>query len=240
MTLFTNILQNPHDARARADVKLMNLVVNFLSMLSGDEEHSAVKRMLGICTEFERIAKVVLDRADKETTSKRKRRNQSTDASKATAPAKSPAQPGRPSQPPRAVSASVAVNDVPFPPSTSVDMNFGASLDTFASNGADVSWMPEFASGEMQNIPGQSNGLGNDFADMTQQQYPTGVDAPLNMGVFQQTTQQPFVPPDLWQMLEWDWAGLTTAVPNNMALSNGMGMGVGMDFPIDGQTPQNQ
>ncbi|KAK3065863.1 hypothetical protein LTS18_002300, partial [Coniosporium uncinatum] len=33
VTLFANILQNPQDGRARADLKLMNLVVNFLSML---------------------------------------------------------------------------------------------------------------------------------------------------------------------------------------------------------------
>jgi hypothetical protein len=74
VTLFANILQNPNDTRARSDIKLMNLVVNFLSMLTSDEEHGSVRRMLGICAEFERIAKVVLDRADKESSSRRKRK----------------------------------------------------------------------------------------------------------------------------------------------------------------------
>jgi hypothetical protein len=74
VTLFANILQNPNDTRARSDIKLMNLVVNFLSMLTSDEENGSVRRMLGICAEFERIAKVVLDRADKESSSRRKRK----------------------------------------------------------------------------------------------------------------------------------------------------------------------
>ena len=75
VTLFANILQNPQDPRARSDVKLMNLVVNFLTMLSTDEENSSIKRMLGVCAEFERIAKVVLDRTDKESSSRRKRKS---------------------------------------------------------------------------------------------------------------------------------------------------------------------
>ncbi len=71
VTLFANVLQNPQDARARADVRLMNRVVSFLSMLSAEEENSGVHRMLGVCSEFERIANVVLDRA--EASSRRKR-----------------------------------------------------------------------------------------------------------------------------------------------------------------------
>jgi len=33
VTLFANILQNPQDARARSDLKLMSSVVSFLTML---------------------------------------------------------------------------------------------------------------------------------------------------------------------------------------------------------------
>lgn len=65
MTLFANILQNPQDARARTDVKLMNQVVNFLTSLTVSEEHSGVRRTLGVCAEFERIARVVLEKAEK-------------------------------------------------------------------------------------------------------------------------------------------------------------------------------
>jgi hypothetical protein len=74
VTLFANILQNPQDTRSRSDLKLMNLVVNFLSMLSGDERNGSVKRMLHVCAEFERIAKIALDKADRENASRRKRK----------------------------------------------------------------------------------------------------------------------------------------------------------------------
>lgn len=45
-------------------------------MLCSDEENGSVRRMLSVCSEFERIAKVVLDKADKESSSRRKRRQQ--------------------------------------------------------------------------------------------------------------------------------------------------------------------
>jgi hypothetical protein len=74
VTLFANILQNPQDSRSRSDLKLMKLVVNFLNMLSNDESNGSVKRMLSVCAEFERIANIVLDKADKEHASRRKRK----------------------------------------------------------------------------------------------------------------------------------------------------------------------
>jgi hypothetical protein len=76
VTLFANILQNPTDSRARTDLKLMNHVVTFLSSLCTNEQNGGVKRMLNVCSEFERIAKVVLDKADKEAHSRRKRKQQ--------------------------------------------------------------------------------------------------------------------------------------------------------------------
>jgi hypothetical protein len=74
VTLFANILQNPQDSRSRSDLKLMKLVVNFLNMLSNDQSNGSVKRMLSVCAEFERIANIVLDKADKEHASRRKRK----------------------------------------------------------------------------------------------------------------------------------------------------------------------
>jgi hypothetical protein len=68
VTLFANILQNPQDVRARSDLKLMSSVVSFLTMLERDvqESNSQVRRMLSVCAEFERIAKVVLDKAERD------------------------------------------------------------------------------------------------------------------------------------------------------------------------------
>jgi hypothetical protein len=76
VTLFANILQNPTDSRARTDLKLMNHVVTFLSGLCSNDQNSSVKRMLNVCSEFERIAKVVLDKCEKEAHSRRKRKQQ--------------------------------------------------------------------------------------------------------------------------------------------------------------------
>lgn len=75
VTLFANILQNPADVRSRSDLKLMNLVVNFLSMLNLDEaRNGSVKRMLSVCSEFERIAKIVIEKTEKDTAARRKRK----------------------------------------------------------------------------------------------------------------------------------------------------------------------
>ncbi|KAK3684774.1 fungal-specific transcription factor domain-containing protein [Podospora appendiculata] len=75
VTLFGNILQNPLDPRARSDTRLMNVVVNFLSMLGHEAETGGVHRILGVCSEFERIAKVVIDKTEKDNSSRRKRKS---------------------------------------------------------------------------------------------------------------------------------------------------------------------
>ncbi|KAI0157645.1 N-terminal binuclear Zn cluster-containing protein [Xylariaceae sp. FL1272] len=74
VTLFGNILQNPNDPRARSDTRLMSLVVTFLSTLGQEAETGGVYRMLGVCSEFERIARAVIDKAEKEATTRRKRK----------------------------------------------------------------------------------------------------------------------------------------------------------------------
>lgn len=80
VTLFANILQNPQDARARSDLKLMSSVVSFLTMLERDvtESNGNVRRMLSVCAEFERIAKVVLDKAERDMRSGRGKRKANT------------------------------------------------------------------------------------------------------------------------------------------------------------------
>ncbi|RFU75153.1 fungal specific transcription factor [Trichoderma arundinaceum] len=78
VTLFGNILQNPLDQRAKSDVRLMNLVVTFLSMLGQEAEQGGVHRMLGVCSEFCRIAQRVIEKADREQSSRRKRKTTET------------------------------------------------------------------------------------------------------------------------------------------------------------------
>lgn len=73
VTLFGNILQNPLDVRAKSDTRLMGLVVTFLSMLGQEAEQGGVHRMLGVCSEFVRIAKLVIEKAENDQSFRRKR-----------------------------------------------------------------------------------------------------------------------------------------------------------------------
>jgi len=77
VTLFANVLQNPLDPRARPDLRLMHNVCEFLLAIRDEDESGSVTRMLAVCKEFDRIAKVVLDKAEKEQQTRRKRKQPS-------------------------------------------------------------------------------------------------------------------------------------------------------------------
>lgn len=53
----------------------MNVVVTFLSTLGQEAETGGVHRMLGVCSEFEKIAKKVIDKAEKDNALRKKRKN---------------------------------------------------------------------------------------------------------------------------------------------------------------------
>jgi hypothetical protein len=181
----------------------MNLVVNFLSMLNADEENGGVKRMLGVCAEFERIAKVVLDKAEKEG-SRRKRKNPEEPRTKGPAQNSASA-----SQTPRMHSGPTPMASV-ISSAMSNTMNSQNGLSPMDSNGSPGSgqWHPDFADGNGYLTPNRPGGM-TPFSDM--QGYVAGMEsAPssLDPNIF----QQPFVPQDLWQMpmtLEWDWANMS-------------------------------
>lgn len=226
VTLFANILQNPQDARARSDVKLMNQVVNFLSNLSVVDEQGGsggVKRMLGVCAEFERIAKVVLEKSDKENSRRKRKSNKDsisestnliTQNAQAQAPQKRPAP-----QTPAQNNLSAPANNVFTPNFSGNDHNsqpFNPSFNDFSPaplpvNGSDLPLPLDFSTpsgSDFANMLNPGNGMHHfgDNGDM-QQQLPATMGSPFNTGSF----QQPFVPQDLWQMpmtLEWDWADM--------------------------------
>lgn len=181
----------------------MNQVVNFLSLLAVTEEQGGVKRMLGVCVEFERIAKVVLDKAEKESHSRRKRKsNKEIDESvpglnqgpqKRNPPLTPTSQNQQPS--PQMFPSNFSTPDVIHQP-------FNPNLNGFGSGmGQEALSTPLDFSGAMN--PG--SGMSPTFPENDMQQFGNLGNSPLNMGSF----QQPFVPQDLWQMpqtLEWDWA----------------------------------
>jgi len=211
VTLFANILQNPNDARARSDVKLMNVVVNFLSTLVSDESNGSIKRMLGLCGEFERIAKVVLDKAEKESHARKKRKN----APEETAEGQRDSPANKPSQAPP--------SSAPFSPSMFMNNSNAATSSPADANGFGVNPNMPPTTGNSSDLPSNINampGLQQGFSDML------GPDQMANAGFSDQNSfpasphlpsfQQPFVPQDLWQMpmtIEWDWADMSTNFP---------------------------
>ncbi|KAL2043161.1 hypothetical protein N7G274_004221 [Stereocaulon virgatum] len=217
VTLFANILQNPQDARARSDVKLMNQVVNFLSLLAVTEEQGGVKRMLGVCAEFERIARVVIDKVDKESPSRRKRRNSKINENdpsqtpQLNVPQKRPAPPipqsNNPVTPPTIFTSNAPnftgdLNNQPFTP----------NLQGFSPSLSDMNLPMDFSGADYSNLmstPATASleSFPNSLPDGQQPYSLEGID----MGSF----RQPFVPQDLWQMpmtFEWDWGDVGNGV----------------------------
>ncbi|KAG7122952.1 ABC-transporter-regulating transcription factor like protein [Verticillium longisporum] len=211
MTLFGNILQNPLDHRAKSDTKLMNLVVNFLSMLGQEAETGGVHRMLGVCAEFERIAKLVVEKAEKEQSSRRKRKPQDNSKSSLDTSLM---------QTPRPLSATTptgnglnGVNDGHLSPKFNGEANLrqrnSASFSPIAAQLAEPSpappsagWPQDFSMSDQQDF--------SSFGDMTGFGPNGGIRSPQNMiGV---TYQQPLLPQDLFSLpmtLDWDWAEMS-------------------------------
>jgi hypothetical protein len=214
VTLFANILQNPQDGRSRSDLKLMKLVVNFLNMLSNDQSNGSVKRMLSVCAEFERIANIVLDKADKEHASRRKRKQgDSEQDAEIEATANEILNPYRnPQSPPQ---GSQAGTPAPLPPNI-LNPDFQGFSEPFP-------FSPNFTHASLQpNDPMAQYGSPSIAAQMLQQHgglpmNPSG-DANMNgmgngMNGINMGYDQGFnnAPQDLWKMpmtLEWDWADM--------------------------------
>ncbi|EGP88277.1 uncharacterized protein MYCGRDRAFT_10667, partial [Zymoseptoria tritici IPO323] len=207
VTLFANILQNPQDARARSDLKLMSSVVSFLTMLERDvsEPNSSVRRMLSVCAEFERIARVALDKAEREMRGRSPTGPNGADYNAAAQAAMPPPRTGHQSghspnmqqQHPQPFNAA----SYPMP-------NNGVNAMDY-SNGhlhpqqQQQPFTPDFTTSAGPTF-GQSTSPMT--ADFTFNPSPSSAPLPADpSGAF----QQPFVPQDLWQMpmtLEWDWA----------------------------------
>lgn len=212
VTLFANILQNPNDARARSDVKLMSVVVSFLSTLVSDESNGSIKRMLGLCGEFERIAKVVLDKTEKESHSRKKRKNAedstgAADEQSATSPSAKRTQP-----PPTSASFSPSV----FTNPTAAAHSPGTGGPFPGTTMPPTNNLPTDLPSNVHAMPG----IGQEFSDMLSPDQMASVafsdQHPFSASPGVASFQQPFVPQDLWQMpmtIEWDWADMSTNFP---------------------------
>lgn len=224
VTLFANILQNPQDTRARADIKLMDLVVNFLSNVAHDEGTGSLSRMLTVCSEFARIARVVIDKAEKEG-AKRKRRLVPEEVLRVNQSAMASVQSqlngrGPGSRRSSGAGGSPRAGNAPLAAGTFSPQKKGPSPGSGVNPTSTFFNMPGFDNDyvDMLNQPSLS-------PDMGSQQMPSSTMSPLNVGSF----QQPFVPQDLWQMpmtFEWDWAEFGQPNFNDMILNDGINDGM--------------
>lgn len=66
MTLFVNLLRDSKQPRAREDLQSLNMAATFFTtLIPGDGPYNYAKFMARMCTNFERIARVVIERTEK-------------------------------------------------------------------------------------------------------------------------------------------------------------------------------
>lgn len=194
----------------------MNVVVNFLSTLVSDESNGSIKRMLGLCGEFERIAKVVLDKAERESHARKKRKTAPDESDQSHREANE----DQNATSPRSQTQQAPSTSGPFSPS--MFANNAATLANHAKQFGNDPSIPSntgLPNGLPSNVHSMPS-LGQEFPDMLSPDQFGNVpfsdqgsyDASPNIGSF----RQPFVPQDLWQMpmtIEWDWADMSTNFP---------------------------
>nr|POE56226.1 putative transcriptional regulatory protein [Quercus suber] len=210
VTLFANILQNPQDVRARSDTKLMASVVKFLTLLERDlpEASGYVHGMLSVCSEFERIARVVLDKAERDIRSRGKRKAAGL---------------GAPTERER---ERMQRNRTPADVEMERNLQEGKTLEQMQVETQASYRRPVQTPSLRASIAGSQAGSAGPFSPNTIANIldPLGVANNHNHNSSSAAAtafQQPFVPQDLWQMpmtLEWDWA-------------EGLGIGLGNFTP---------
>lgn len=219
MTLFANILNNPLDPRAKSDIVLINQVVSFLSMLGQEAEQGGVHRMLGVCAEFERIAKSVIGKAEKEQFSRRKRKNQ--DPAKSTAPSTTPGTGSSSIKPNESASqAPMSIADTTTPRTSTSNATLVSNLESnnLSPSQGNYSPMTGSISGRSPSMA-SSGGLPQEFRVPQNGDF----DPFAEVGGFPSTDspgaaamgapfQQPLLPQDLFSLpmtLDWHWAELS-------------------------------
>ncbi|CZR67904.1 related to transcriptional activator Mut3p [Phialocephala subalpina] len=204
ISLFSNILRNPQDCKARADLHLMDSVVKFLCALSTKEGDRSIKQMLNVCSEFERIANAILERSDKQTSLRKKPKNHGD-------PTVTPLPLTRPvvNMIPSSVNRQSPVVFSPGMPNQMNGRLDHTGPDPLNGSFTGRDWIPDLATGEMfqdYTMPPE-NGMSL-FADI--QQMNNGISiGDLQPSVNFNTLQRSLLPQNLWLMpmtLEWDWA----------------------------------
>ncbi|KAL7266290.1 hypothetical protein RUND412_011169 [Rhizina undulata] len=186
--------------------------MEFLHTVQEDNENindkyavGPVTRMLTVCGEFERIAKVVLDKAEKDSTTKRKRKPEEQ-----TMHYQSQRQQQQQQQQSQYFSVATANNGV------SSVYHAGTSSATTAIHPMDTASPPTSVLNPEINAQLFSSEFTQAFSPTNSFSWLNDVPSPAHdfpvspaPMVSSNSFQQPFVPQDLWQMpmtFEWDWA----------------------------------
>lgn len=230
VTLFGNILQNPLDPRARSDTRLLAMVVQFLSALGQEVETGGVHRMLGICSEFERISKVMIERAEKENAGRRKRKNaeQSSQPNKtSSSSANTNGNPNGKSPAHSSAQGGSSSAHTPRPPTANAGtptprQNMDHLSPPAKTDGPEFSPMSNSSTSPGNPPPGWNTDFGGSgdpmeftsFAELTGfGQLNNGPPPPLQSPPAQGAGfQQPLIPQDLYSLpmsFDWDWAEMS-------------------------------
>ncbi|KAG9242088.1 fungal-specific transcription factor domain-containing protein [Calycina marina] len=206
VTLFSNILQNPSEIQNRSDVGLMGLVVKFMEELINDQGNGSIQRTLGVCREFERIANAVLDKTDKDSSARRKRKAVVDEKTKSKHSSSMMSNSGNGvgqrnnSQGlPNGFSPAVNHNS----PSFQQQQQPQNSYTPVSAGASPQKWQQDVPGGEHQDAL-------SPWPDLFGDNGGSDITSPISQA---QLFQQPFVPADLFQdpmSLQWDWNEITS------------------------------
>lgn len=201
------------------------MVVTFLSMLGQEAETGGVHRMLGICSEFERISKVVIEKAEKDNAGRRKRKSNeqhsqqhksSNNNSHSNASASN--QQSSSSHTPRPNTSSTTTptphqsnpNGQLSPHMRSDGQSYSPMTTTSHSPSPGMpppGWSADFSQGDPMEFASFAEMTG--FGQLHNAAPPPPLQSPPANGA---TFQQPLIPQDLYSLpasFDWDWAEMS-------------------------------
>jgi hypothetical protein len=215
VTLFSNIVQNPQDPRARSDLGLIGASLDFFRLISKVDEldscsllhvDGSYRRVFMLCGEFERIARQVLDKTEKELLSKRKRKSQPN-------PSPSHAQRRQPQDQDQEPQGPGTANSSTFTWSPETNVFTPPDSQSTITNDSVFPIEHNLNPQHCQPFPEPNSfswPINNfDSPPVTTNDHSMPLVAPSSF-------EQPFVPQDLWQIpmaFEWDWADLSGSAP---------------------------
>ncbi|KAF3921039.1 hypothetical protein AA313_de0202068 [Arthrobotrys entomopaga] len=228
ITLFANVLQNPQDANAKTDLKLMGVVIEFLNKIDEEErQRCGFEKLIYITQEFVRLAHAAIERAEKQALMRRKRKKTAvTGSSRMKEEDKPDTLLEMPNEDEQMNWSSSQVIQMTTPQRTTQinhnnNNNNNNMLHTPIETPFDRHTTPSEAMSGMEGFTFSYNTPNTVATTMSEENELS----PLTKS-FQESFSSPFVPQSLWnlnQTFEWDWANLGLNVGMS---SNGGGLGL--------------